>query len=104
MGGIKMAVDKDQALAEEIRLELENSQELKEYAQRVKTMGKDELEAELARLDDALQDAEDEMKQMIGQTGVHLYAVQVEASREEFQREMARINEKKRLVNEALTG
>ncbi|MDP2212043.1 MAG: hypothetical protein Q8J63_09950 [Candidatus Aquicultor sp.] len=97
-----MAVDKNNALEEEIKLELANSQELKDYAEKVKTMDKGELEAELARLDDALEDAEDEMKQMIGQTGVHVYAVQIEASREEFEREKARINEKKRLATEAL--
>lgn len=99
-----MALDKDNALEEEIKLELANSQELKDYAEKVKTMDKGEREAELARLDDALDDAEDEMKQMIGQTGVHVYAVQIEASREEFEREKARIEEKKRLVKEALSG
>ncbi|HCH00201.1 MAG TPA: hypothetical protein DE036_10705 [Actinobacteria bacterium] len=97
-----MAVDKNNALEEEIKLELANSQEIKDYAEKVKTMDKGALEAELARLDDALEDAEDEMKQMIRQTGVHVYAVQIEASRDEFEREKARISEKKRLVNEAL--
>ncbi|MBS3909512.1 MAG: hypothetical protein KGZ93_07785 [Actinobacteria bacterium] len=99
-----MAVDKNNALEEEIKLELANSQEIKDYAEKVKTMDKGEIEAELARLDAALEDAEDEMKQMIGQTGVHVYAVQIEASREEFEREKARINEKKRLAAEALSG
>lgn len=96
-----MVVDKN-PLEEEIRLELENSEEIKEYAKKVKSMDRAALEAELAHLDDAYVDAEDEMKQMIGQTGVHVYAVQIEASREEFEREKARINEKKRLVNEVL--
>jgi hypothetical protein len=97
-----MAVDKNHALEEEIKFELANSEEIKDFAEKVKTMDKDALEAELARLDEALEDAEDEMKQMIGQTGVHVYAVQIEASREEFEREKARINEKKRLINETL--
>lgn len=99
-----MSVDKNNALEEEIKFELANSEEIKDYAEEVKTMDKESLEAELARLDDALVDAEDEMKQMIGQTGVHVYAVQIEASREEFEREKARINEKKRLAAEALSG
>jgi hypothetical protein len=99
-----MAVDKNNSLEEEIRLELANSQEIKDYAEKVKTLDKNALEAELGQLDDALEDAEDEMKQMIGQTGVHVYAVQIEASRDEFAREKARINEKKRLVEEAQSG
>lgn len=98
-----MVVDKYSTLEEEIRLEFEKSQEMKDYAERVEAMDRDALEAELVRLDDALEDAEDEMRLMIGQTGVHMYAGQVDGTREGFAREKAKIDVKKRLVSKALS-
>jgi hypothetical protein len=99
-----MSTTDDEAIKKEIDMELVNSEKLKLYAENVKTMGKRELEAELLKLAEDLTDEEDEMRLMIGQTGVHINATQVTAFRESFAREMARIKEKQRLVNEALAS
>ncbi|MBI4734419.1 MAG: hypothetical protein HY779_06405 [Rubrobacteridae bacterium] len=96
------AASNNEALEKEIQMELENSEKLKLYAEQVKTMNKEELQAELVKLAEDLTDEEDEMRLMIGQTGVHINATRVQAYRESFAKEMARIKEKQRLVKEAL--
>ena len=97
-----MTTNENRALEQEIQQEIEHSEALKNYAEKVKTMRREELQQELSDLDDSLRDEEDELKRLIGQTGVHLYESQVEAYRESFMRETARIKEKRRLINEAL--
>jgi orotidine-5'-phosphate decarboxylase len=97
-----MNMNIDDGLQKEINMELANSEKLKIYAEQVKAMSKQELESELEKLAEDLADEEDEMRLMIGQTGVHINATRVAAYRESFAKEMAKIKEKQRLVNEAL--
>lgn len=97
-----MSVNNSGNRQNEIEMELANSEKLKIYGEQVKAMSKQELESELEKLAEDLADEEDEMRLMIGQTGVHINATRVAAYRESFAKEMARIKEKQRLVNEAL--
>lgn len=79
-----------------------HAQKIKEFTAKIKDMGKDELEEELEKLKEDLVDVEDEKRLMIGQTGVHINAVTIQAYRESFDREIALIQEKMGLVKEAL--
>jgi ribosomal protein L29 len=79
-----------------------NSERLREYHDRVKTLTKGELADELENLKDELADEEGEMRLIIGQTGVHINAKQVDAYRESFAREMDFIKKKIGLVQEAM--
>ena len=97
-----MTSNNSEALDKEIEQELANSEKLKIYGEQVKKMSKQELQAELVKLAEDLTDEEDEMRLMIGQTGVHINATRIAAFRESFAREMARIKEKQRMINEAI--
>lgn len=79
-----------------------NSQRLRDYHEKVKTMSKEELEQAMEDLKEELLDEENEMKMIIGQTGVHMNATQAQAYRDEFTREMDFIKKKMDLVKEAL--
>jgi len=81
-----------------------HAQKIEEFTAKIKDMGKDELEEELETLKEDLVDVEDEKRLMIGQTGVHINAVTIQAYRESFDREIALIQEKISLVKEALSS
>lgn len=99
-----MSTTDGSSFEKDIEMELANSEKLKLYAENIKELSKQELEAELLKLAEDMTDEEDEMRLMIGQTGVHINATQVAAYRESFEREMARIKKKQRMVSEALSS
>ncbi|HZD60986.1 MAG TPA: hypothetical protein VE439_11130 [Anaerolineae bacterium] len=79
-----------------------HAERLREYAEKVVTMTKDELNEELEILNENLEDIQIEKRLIIGQTGVHINAVTMDSYRESFDREIASIEQKIRLVKEAL--
>ncbi len=72
------------------------------FKEKIKDMTKDELQDELASLQEDLQDIEIEKQLIIGQTGVHINAVTIQAYRESFDREIVEVQEKMNLVQLAM--
>jgi len=66
------------------------------------TMSKEELQKELAKLEEELEDLEHERNYTLGQTGVHISAKQLAAMEEEFNADRRKIEEKINLVKAAL--
>lgn len=87
---------------ENAELSEKNSEKLREYHEKVRTMSKEELEEELESLKEDLVDEETEMRLIIGQTGVHMNVTQATAYRESFNREMDLIKKKIEFVKETL--
>lgn len=87
---------------ENAELSEKNSEKLREYHEKVRTMSKEELEEELESLKEDLVDEETEMRLIIGQTGVHMNATQAAAYRESFNRDMDFIKKKIEFVKETL--
>lgn len=79
-----------------------HAERLREFAEKVGTMAKDELSEELEMLQESLEDIQIEKRLILGQTGVHINAVTIDSYRDSFDREIASTEEKIRLVKEAL--
>lgn len=77
---------------------------VREFAEKIKPMTKEELNEELELLEENLEDIQIEKRLILGQTGVHVNAVTVDAYRNSFDREIASTEEMIKLVKEALGG
>ncbi len=73
-----------------------------EYEEKLRTLGREELMSELERLKGDLEDLEVEKRLTIGQTGVHISASKIQAYREAFDRDEARLRRKIEMVERAL--
>ncbi|MCL4500017.1 MAG: hypothetical protein M1548_06835 [Actinobacteria bacterium] len=78
--------------------------DLVEYRAEIDSKSRDDLDAELERLEGELDDLEMERHLIIGQSGVHINAVKIQAFRETFDRDEARLQAKIALVKDALRG
>lgn len=94
-----MATDTNEQAAE---LDALHDEKIKAFTEKIQVMNKDELKEELELLKEDLEDVEIERRLIIGQTGVHINAVTIEAYRESFDREAALIKEKMDMVKQAM--
>ncbi len=79
-----------------------HAEKIKAFTEKIQAMDKEELGKELESLKEDLEDVEIERRLIIGQTGVHINAVTIEAYRESFDREASIIKDKMDLVKQAL--
>lgn len=79
-----------------------HSLKVKEFEEKIQGMSKEQLEEELELLNENLEDIEIEKRLILGQTGVHINAVTIDAYRNSFDREIAATQEMIGLVKQAL--
>ncbi|MBS3909506.1 MAG: hypothetical protein KGZ93_07755 [Actinobacteria bacterium] len=75
---------------------------VKQYREKIKAMGKEELQDELEILNENLEDIETEKRLILGQTGVHINAVAIDEYRNSFNREIKATQEMINIAKEAL--
>ncbi|NCO66563.1 MAG: hypothetical protein COW32_06630 [Candidatus Aquicultor secundus] len=79
-----------------------HAEKIRAFNEKIRAMDKDELGEELELLKEDLEDVGIERRLIIGQTGVHINAVAIEAYRQSFDREASLIKDKMDLVKQAL--
>ncbi|MDP2212037.1 MAG: hypothetical protein Q8J63_09920 [Candidatus Aquicultor sp.] len=73
-----------------------------EFREKIKALGKEALQDELEILNENLEDIEIEKRLILGQTGVHINAVAIDAYRNSFDREIKATQEMIDITKEAL--